>query len=125
MERKIKFWKVIIKEQNTRKATVELFYSRSGMGTITTYPTPKWRFVFAILLPSLVLGIIPFIIWMFIPSTYVMWNSIIFIFSLCNLNMSTVDLNTIFHAITEMPKGSVMQTSGMDYFWYIPNSENK
>jgi hypothetical protein len=98
-----------------------LFYCKTGLGVITTYPTPKRRYTFAVFLPSFILGIIPFIIWLFIPLTYDTLNTVIYVFGLGNLGVSTVDFDTIVHAIIEVLKGAVIQSSGVDSFWYIPN----
>lgn len=102
-------------------AEVEIFYSNAGLGVMSTYPVPKRRYIFIAFFPSFVLGIIPFITWLFIPLTHATLNSVLFVFAWCNLGMSTVDFDTMVHAIMEVPKGAVIQGDGMDTYWYIPN----
>ncbi|WP_294184341.1 DUF3267 domain-containing protein [uncultured Clostridium sp.] len=103
------------------EAEVEMFYSYAGLGVMSTYPVPKWRYIFIGFFPSFVLGVIPFILWLFIPLTHPTLNTIVFIFAWCSLGMSTADYDTIFHALKEVPEGAVIQGDGTDAYWYIPN----
>lgn len=103
------------------KAEVEMFYCNAGLGVATTYPTPKWRYIFSVFFPSLVLGIVPFIFWFFIPHNYAILDSAIYIFAIGNLAASAVDFTTIIHAIIEVPKEAVIQGCGVDSFWHISN----
>ncbi|NLU06950.1 MAG: hypothetical protein GXW91_01700 [Clostridiales bacterium] len=52
--------------------------------------------------------------WLFIPLTHPTLNTVIFVFALCNVSMSTVDYDTIFHALKEVPEGAVIQGDGTD-----------
>ena len=54
------------------------------------------------------------IMWLFIPLTHPTLNTVIFVFALCNVSMSTVDYDTIFHALKEVPEGAVIQGDGTD-----------
>lgn len=103
------------------EAEVEMFYSNAGLGVMSTYPVRKWQYIFIGFFPSFVLGIIPFIIWLFIPLTHATLNTVLYIFAWGNLGMATVDFDTIVHALIEVPEGAVIQGNGTDTFWYIPN----
>lgn len=99
-------------------AKVEIFYSAAGMSVVTSTPIPKARYIFTLLLPALILGIIPLLIWFFIPVDYKTLNSAWFILSIGNLGGAVADFYNLVHVIKEMPKGSVMQVSGLKCYYY-------
>ena len=80
----------------------------------------KGRFVMMSLLPNLVLGIVPYIIFFFVPNQ--LWLGI---WSLGNIASGAGDYINIYHAITQMPKGSLTFMSGMHSYWYMPGQTNE
>ncbi|WBW96027.1 DUF3267 domain-containing protein [Oceanirhabdus sp. W0125-5] len=100
------------------KSTVEIFYSTYGLSVVTCEPIPKLRYIFSLLLPALLLGVIPLLIWIFIPTNNATLNSLWFILCIGNLGSTTADLSNLFHALKEMPKGSVLQISGLKCYYY-------
>lgn len=74
----------------------------------------KWRFVFMSMLPNLVFGFIPFIIFLFNPS----W---VFLGTLGALAISAGagDYYNVFNAITQVPNGAMTYLSGMHSYWYV------
>jgi hypothetical protein len=105
-------------------ATVEIFYSASGLSVFPNAPISKSCYIFALLLPALILGIIPLLMWVFIPITNVTLYSIWFITSIGNLGGTTVDFYNLAHAIREMPKGSLLQLSGLKCYYYRTDLKN-
>ncbi|MGO5066242.1 DUF3267 domain-containing protein [Clostridium sporogenes] len=99
------------------QATAEIFYSISGLSFVITTPIPKKRYIVILLFPALMTGIIPLIIWIFIPHKYVMLNSIWFILSSGNLATTVIDLYTLGQVIRQTPKGSVIQTCGYKCYY--------
>ena len=93
------------------------FYTclRKGMCFVVgTESMSKARFVFMSLLPNIVFGFIPYILFLIFPSQ--LW--------LCVLGAMAVssgagDYINVFNALTQMPKGSKCFMSGMHSYWYM------
>ena len=105
-----------------REAEVEVWYSIKNMMAFvaSTYPTSKWRFIFLSLLPSIVFGFIPLIIWIFIPPEFSGISDMLFSFGSCSLMVGVGDFLNVFNAATQMPRGSITQLSGFHSYWYMP-----
>lgn len=106
-------------------SVVEVYYSLKHMMAfvISTAPTTKARFIFLSALPNLVFGLIPFIVWIFLPVEYRDLNAFLFSFSIVNLSFGCGDYMNIFHAFTQMPKGSITQISGFHSYWYMQKNK--
>jgi len=100
------------------KATVEAFYTIWGVCLIPSMPLTKVRYICTLLLPALTLGIIPLLIWTFIPYYYITFNSILFILSAGCLTSAVGDLCKLIHVLKEMPKSSVAWVSGLKCYYY-------
>ncbi len=73
------------------------------------------RFVFLSLLPNILFGFLPYIIYMFF------WrNSAIGIFALCSISAGAGDYFNVFNALTQMPKGARTYMHKFNSFWYMP-----
>lgn len=105
-----------------REAEVEVWYSIKNMMAfvISTYPTSKRRFIFLSLLPSIIFGFIPIIIWIFIPPEFSEILNLLFSFGSCSLMFGVGDFLNVFNAATQMPRGSITQLSGFHSYWYMP-----
>lgn len=108
-----------------KDAEVELFWSiKSGMAfVVSTAPVSKTRFILLSLCPNLVLGWLPLLVWMRYPevlglSGMLLPTALIMIASGCG------DYLNVYHAMTQMPKGSIQQLSGFHSYWY-PSSKTK
>lgn len=75
----------------------------------------KARFVFMSLLPNLVFGFIPYIIFLIFPN-------LIFFGALGTLavGMGAGDYYNVFNALTQMPKGARTYLYKFNSYWYIP-----
>lgn len=102
------------------QVTVEFYYCKHGFALFTTYPIPKWRYVFIAICPAIISGVIPLIVWVFIPVSHVAVNSLLFGLSAPSLTASVADLRGAYHVVRAMPKGSVIQMSGNKLYWYLP-----
>lgn len=89
----------------------------------TTAPTSKRRFIFLSLLPNIIFGLIPFIVWLFLPSEAVSLSNFVYSFSFINLLCGVGDYMNVFNALTQMPKNSITQLSGFNSYWYFSNEE--
>lgn len=80
----------------------------------------KARFVFMSLLPNLVFGFIPYIIFMLFPN-------LVFFGTLGTLaiGMGAGDYYNVFNALTQMPKGARTYLHKFNSYWYIPGEGEK
>lgn len=99
-----------------RGSIVNVYWSTAGVSLIPTCPIKKQRYIIMALLPTLVLGIMPFLIWLFIPAMDVTVGSIIFAFSIGSLSMSIGDMFNVLIAIKKMNHNSYLITSAMQIY---------
>ena len=104
-----------------RDSEVDLYIMSSFFFVHSVTPISKNRFIFMSLLPNIVLGLIPLLIWIFVPMSLAV-GTILFAFSAIMLLSGGGDYLNTFNALRQMPKGSYQQLSGMNSFWFIPNS---
>lgn len=102
-----------------KKAQVNLYFTIWGAFVMSSYPITKIRFIMLSLLPNIILGIVPLIVWIFIPIDN-LTTDILFSFGALNLLMGCADIMNVFNSITQMPKGSLQQLSGFNSYWYMP-----
>jgi len=105
-----------------RDAAVEVWYSlKNSMAFVfSTCPTSKSRFIFLSLLPNMIFGFIPLIVWIFIPIEFILISKIVLSFATFSLLMGIGDFLNVFNAVTQMPKNSMTQLSGFHSYWYMP-----
>lgn len=101
-----------------RGSIVNVYWSTAGISLIPTCPIKKQRYIIMALLPTLVLGIIPFLIWLFIPAMDVTIGSIIFAFSIGSLSMSIGDMFNVLIALKKMNHESYLITSAMQIYFF-------
>ena len=75
----------------------------------------KSRFIFMSLLPNIVLGIIPYLIFIFNPNLVVLGA-----LGAINISSGAGDYLNVFNAITQMPKGSRTYLHHFNSCWYMP-----
>ena len=97
---------------------VIMYYTSMGLGITSIAPLSKKRFLLINLLPMVKLGIVPLIVWLFLPKDCVVVNSILFAFSFFHLGASYGDLQNITNAIRNVPKNATIQISGDQIYWY-------
>ena len=109
-----------------QEAEVHIWYSLKDVMFFvhSTYPLSKKQFIIMALLPSLIFGVIPLIIWMFIPESHVLSNSVIS-FATFSLLLGAGDYLNVFNAARQMPKGAVTQLSGFNSYWYWEEESKK
>lgn len=106
-----------------KNAEVQLWFSpKSLMAFVfSTYPVSKKRFIYISLLPNIIFGIIPLILWIVIPTKFNEISEIMFSFSFISLLFGVGDYLNVFNTIIQMPKDSVTQLYGFNSFWYKPS----
>ena len=75
----------------------------------------KTRFIIMSLMPNIVFGFLPYIIFMVNPE----WVSLGMFGALC-ISMGAGDYINVFNAATQMPKGSLCYMHGFGTWWYMP-----
>ena len=75
----------------------------------------KSRFIFMSLLPNIVLGFIPYVIFIIHPA----WTAL-GAFAAFNISSGAGDYLNVFNAITQMPKGARTYMHHFNSYWYIP-----
>lgn len=95
-----------------------LFYTALKRGllfVIGTESMSKARFVFMSMLPNLVFGFVPYILFFVIPA-HPMWLGAFGAACLCG---GAGDYINVFHAITQMPKGAKCYMNKNRTYWYL------
>ena len=99
------------------KEEVEFYtYLKKGLlFVVGTESMTKLRFVFMSMLPNIVFGFIPYILFLVFPSQIWLgvWGAV------C-IGSGAGDYINVFNAITQMPKGSRCYMSGHRTYWYMP-----
>lgn len=108
-----------------KNAVVEMYAAPKQLMAFvfSTYPVSRRRFVGLSLLPSLVLGLLPLLIWLALPDGS--WGSIVFTFALISLSLGVGDFLNSFNALRQMPKGALTQLSGFHSYWFMPQDKTK
>ena len=75
----------------------------------------KGRFIFMSLLPNIVFGFVPYILFMINPQ----WKILGTFGAMC-ISMGAGDFLNVFNAITQMPKGARTYLHGFSSWWYMP-----
>lgn len=92
---------------------------RKGMlFVVGTEDMSRARFVFMSLLPNLVFGFIPFILYMIFPQ-YAFFAGL----SVFAVAAGAGDYMNVFNCLTQVPKGALVYMSGLHSFWYNKRSQ--
>ncbi len=98
---------------------------RQGMlFVLGTEDLSKGRFIFMSLLPNILLGLIPFVLFMIwpyvVPSTYAWDMGVLGTFGALSLTAGAGDYINVYNALTQVPKGAKTYLSGFHSYWYMP-----
>ncbi len=81
-------------------------------------PVSKWRFIYLSLLPNLLFGFLPFLLWLILPLEYTVISELLFSFSALNLTLGMGDYLNVYNTITQVPNNAMTQLSGFHSYWY-------
>ncbi len=100
---------------------VQMYYSLKNMMmfVISTAPVSKARFIWMSFFPNLMLGWLPFILWMAFPNVPIL-SAILLPFAVINIFFGAGDYMNMYNTWRQMPKGSLTQLSGFHSYWYMP-----
>lgn len=79
----------------------------------------KRRFIFLNLLPNIVFGFLPLVIWIFVSKNMSFLSGILFTFGFISLIMGTGDFMNVYNAIRQVPKKAMIQISGFNSYWFL------
>ena len=101
------------------KGTVYMYQNlaQGMLFVLSTEEISKARFVFLSLLPNIVFGLIPFVVFMINPNLTILGT-----LGAISIPMGAGDYYNVFNAVTQMPKGALTYLSGMHSYWYLPES---
>ena len=74
-------------------------------------------------MPSIIFGVLPLVIWFFMPGNKI--SDFLLSFGSFSLLMGAGDYLNVFNAITQMPGDAVTQLSGLHSYWYIKDDINE
>lgn len=102
------------------KETVYLYtnWTKGMLFVVGPETMSKGRFIFMSLLPNIVFGFIPFIIFLFMPQ----WSAL-GMFGGLSISMGVGDFYNVFNALTQMPKGARTYLHKFNSYWYIPDKK--
>jgi len=93
-----------------------LFYTKQGLGTTCTSPVSRNRFIVVNLLPSVILGLFPLLLYLMIPKEYVSAATILFAIAFLQVSGSYADYINVVHLL-RLPAKSTIQISGEKIYW--------
>lgn len=97
---------------------INLYYSIYGITCFPLDALSKWRYIIMALAPAILMGVIPMVIWIFIPTKYILINSICIVFGTTSLSTSTVDIKNAILAIINVPSDGYIQAWGNKVYWF-------
>ncbi len=101
-----------------RGTTVFFYLTSAGISCVPACSLKKSRYLLIALMPTIVLGVIPFVIWMCVPSMNVIISSVLFAFSIGSLSMCVGDIYNAILVALKMNRHSVLVTSKTNIYYY-------
>ena len=105
-----------------KDSEVDLYVTSSLVFVHSLTPISKRRFISMCLLPNVVLGLIPLIVWTFVPMPAPAGTILFFVAAVMLLSGCGDYMNSL-NAYRQMPKGSMQQLSGMNSYWFMPEDK--
>jgi len=105
-----------------KEAEVELWWSPKNLIVFvhSTAPITKMRFIMLSLLPSFVFGMLPLILWLFVPVSESGLGSALWGFGMISLFLGVGDFLNVYNAFRQVPNGALTQLSGFHSYWFYP-----
>ena len=97
------------------KEDVDMYLANGGAFVCGTETMSKFRFIFMSLLPNIIFGFIPFILFLIVPNLTILGTMGVFA-----IPMGVGDYYNIFNALTQMPKGARCFMEKQNSYWYMP-----
>ena len=98
--------------------TVYVYFTYAGISCVPTCSLKKSRYILIALMPTVLLGIVPFVAWLCFPGLNVNLSSVLFAFSIGSLSMCVGDIYNAILATVKMKRNSVLVTSETSIYYY-------
>ena len=85
-----------------------MYYTAQGLGTSLHRTLKRNRFIYVSVFPTVILGLIPLVLFMAIPSSYVLVETILFAVSFLHLGAGYVDYCNLLH-LMQIPRNAFVQ----------------
>lgn len=97
---------------------VYMYMTGGGAFVCGTENMSKLRFIFMSMLPNIIFGFIPFIIFLIFPELNILGT-----LGFMAIPMGVGDYYNVFNALTQMPKGARCFMEKQNSYWYIPEND--
>jgi len=96
------------------KEDVDMYLANGGAFVCGTETMSKARFVFMSMLPNIIFGFVPFIVFLFFPHLKILGT-----LGFMAISMGVGDYYNVFNALTQMPKGARCFMEKQNSYWYM------
>ena len=102
------------------KEDVYMYIAGGGAFVCGTENMSKLHFIFMSMLPNIVFGVIPFILFLIFPKLTILGT-----LGVMAISMGVGDYYNVFNALTQMPKGARCFLEKQSSYWYMPEDDKK
>ncbi len=100
------------------KGDVEMYVMGGGAFVTGTETMSKYRFIFMSMLPNVIFGFIPFILFLIFPNLHILGT-----LGVMAISMGVGDYYNVFNAVTQMPRGARCFMEKQNTYWYMPEED--
>lgn len=100
--------------------TGEVYMYRASAGAFVacSEPLSKVRYIFMCMLPNIILGFIPYIIFLLYPSSTILGN-----LGAIGIAIGVGDYYNVFNTLTQVPRGGMCFMHKQCTYWYMPEAK--
>lgn len=99
-------------------ATVFAYWHGFRIELHSTATISKRRYIVFLIMPMLILGVVPLLIWFFLPSEASFFNGLLYGFSFAGIGLSIGDILTLVTVVRTIPKAYWFMASGTKFYYY-------
>ncbi len=109
-----------------KEAEVYLYFCSQGAMVTCKEPLSKRRFIFMSLLPLIILGILPMLIWLVMPPAQFSSDFLFTFYTVAAINTLGCcgDLMNVYNAMRQVPNDALVQMSGIHTYWFATDENN-
>ena len=100
------------------RGDVDMYIASGGAFVCGTENMSKWRFIFMSMLPNVIFGFIPFIIFLIFPNLTILGS-----LGAIAISMGAGDYYNVFNALTQMPCSARCFMEKQNSYWYMPGND--
>lgn len=99
------------------KGDVYMYITGGGAFVYGTENMSKFRFIFMSMLPNIIFGLIPLILFLIFPNLTILGT-----LGVMAISMGVGDYYNVYNALTQMPKGARCFLEKQNSYWYMPEN---